>query len=734
MSVKRSLYRTAPVEHISKEKRHSLSQGRLVSKPSLADSLTVYASPGEYSALRETDVDGEASVVIPHEGAIPIASLSTPPRQVLSSLSNYSRLSNDATSNPRLSFPSSSYFRSSHQSITPSSPPKPKPTHTLDLSDSDPEVTFKTPKSDRPKPPHGSPVVLVDASGGRKDLSMAEVEVKTDIIRSPVKVICHVPTVIDSDLRNSGYVANTARIAVDSVPTMSLLGDIDVTQEGASHVAGQEAFVGRHKQPIIIKEKGQLITGSESVMDEIEAEITRLEKSKPKVTEIPAEKPSEDVLKEKKKKQRGRAVQSRYKQQTVQNTSKSSTSQSFRKHHGSYLSRKVASNKTKPVQVSSFKKVPKRDDVRQMKSFNSKSYVTPTIDVKISKKHPSSPDLHQSHILEDVRASHQKSSKRHPGNSDLHQSHIQEDVRASHKKSSKRHPGNIDLHQSHIQEDVRASHKKHSSGNETEFFYTPMRSKMAGGVTSTPAATMSKMPVMLEESIIAHADASSINQSSIIKALHNQTAKTSKKEDITQAYLDRIYTEYLQWLFLDSKARKAFQEQEKEAMSQLYGLWSENEKLRKRQFALKLELERVKHNNMLDKKLHVQREGLGPVVAHCKTFQEQFRTLARGVDTTRHQLATSGIFLPENEDFYQDELQRALNESQKLLGEISLVTSHQKTKLTSFANASETLEKAVENELKEIARCQELLTSTTKLATQESSIKMQQIQHQVKAD
>ncbi|XP_033102902.1 fanconi-associated nuclease 1-like [Anneissia japonica] len=681
MSDKRSLYRAAPAEDSNKEKRRSLSQGRLVSKPALADSLTVYACPGEYTAIRESYGDGDASVILPHEGAVPIMTIGTPPRQILSSLSNLSRTSNDVASNPR-KFPSGRYFTSSSQNMTPSSPSKPRPTHTLDLSDSDPEITFQT--RYQGSEAVFSPVQLVDASGSRRDPSMAEVDIKTDIIRSPVKVVCHAPTVIDSDLRNSGSVANTARIAVDSVPSMSLLGDLDVTQAGAGKLAGQEAFSGRHKQPMVIREKATSITDSESIMEEIEAEISRLEKSKLIIPKTPAEKPSEaEFMKEKKKKPKGRVVQSRYKQPTSKANESQFQISSHKKHQGSTkkadVSRKMSStSKAKAGPQSATKRTVRIDDVaRQLKSFN---------------------DSHQTSISKDVKESHQRTSRRH-----------------------------------HISDSDQLTSKNHRNTSDSQFCYTPMArgSQTAGGATSTPAGSFAKMPVMLEESIIAQADASIINQSSITSVSHNATQRSSKEKhdvEISQAYLDKMYDQYLQWIFLDSKARKAYNEQEKEVMSQFYGLWMENEKIRKRQFALKLELERVKHNNRLDQHLDIQRQGLGPVVTHLKKFQEQYRTLAHGVDTTRHQLPTTGIIIPENEEEYQDALQRALNESQQLLGEISLITSCQQTNITSLANASQMLEKAVENELKELSRCQELLTSTTKLATQESSIKMQQIQ------
>lgn len=49
----------------------------------------------------------------------------------------------------------------------------------------------------------------------------------------------------------------------------------------------------------------------------------------------------------------------------------------------------------------------------------------------------------------------------------------------------------------------------------------------------------------------------------------------------------------------------------------------------------------------------IQRQGLGPVVSHLPTLSQEYKSLANALDTTRHQIPTKGIHLPDNEDQFQ---------------------------------------------------------------------------------
>lgn len=49
----------------------------------------------------------------------------------------------------------------------------------------------------------------------------------------------------------------------------------------------------------------------------------------------------------------------------------------------------------------------------------------------------------------------------------------------------------------------------------------------------------------------------------------------------------------------------------------------------------------------------LQRQCLGPVVNNLSAVQKQYSNLAYALDTTRHQLPTADIYLPENEDQFQ---------------------------------------------------------------------------------
>ena len=61
--------------------------------------------------------------------------------------------------------------------------------------------------------------------------------------------------------RNTGYTQEAAKVAVDSVPSVSLYGDLDVTAPTTSTTRQQstkkDASLHRTKQPRVVKEKGQ---------------------------------------------------------------------------------------------------------------------------------------------------------------------------------------------------------------------------------------------------------------------------------------------------------------------------------------------------------------------------------------------------------------------------------------------------------------------------------------------
>ncbi|XP_071476763.1 uncharacterized protein [Diadema antillarum] len=224
-SSKRALYKPAPIENVGAKQNRSLAQGRLVNDAFIPDSLTVYAVP---PSVETTSID--TLTTISHSASQFNSGSLSPARQSLASL-NLSHqtpsLSSDLSSPlPRRDSPSHQYL-AERNSSPPHSPLKPSPTNILELSDSDREYVghHRTPIRHIPAAT-GSPVLLVDASGQHLDSGQAEVEVRTKSVKSPAKIVCHAPTVVDNELR--GYTEEAARVRVDSVPSVTVLGDVDL--------------------------------------------------------------------------------------------------------------------------------------------------------------------------------------------------------------------------------------------------------------------------------------------------------------------------------------------------------------------------------------------------------------------------------------------------------------------------------------------------------------------------
>ncbi|KAK7109037.1 HAUS augmin-like complex subunit 8 [Littorina saxatilis] len=252
------------------------------------------------------------------------------------------------------------------------------------------------------------------------------------------------------------------------------------------------------------------------------------------------------------------------------------------------------------------------------------------------------------------------------------------------------------------------------------------------GKTSTP--THDEAPVM------ASCDASAINPElsmlSVIDASHVRFAgrsphkQTKKKIEprLRKQRLDLAYARYLQWYFLDTKATKVLQEQEKDAMRQIHALWEMMEEKSQEKAELQQDVSRLRHLNMLDKHLEVQQNGLEPLMRVIPTLQRDYSSLASALDTTRHQILARGVHIPEDEDFFLASLEQALQESEQLLGSLSMMTKKEAPAVKDFADAISAVEKAVDAECLELNRCGEMLSAVQSLATHENSLRIQAMQ------
>ncbi|EDO42763.1 predicted protein [Nematostella vectensis] len=204
---------------------------------------------------------------------------------------------------------------------------------------------------------------------------------------------------------------------------------------------------------------------------------------------------------------------------------------------------------------------------------------------------------------------------------------------------------------------------------------------------------------------------------------HPQEAPAGQGE-VSQRQLELQYARLVQWIFLESKAKSSFAAQEKQAQSQLYSMWQENEKLRRGIAELELEVEAQQKMEELDKQLNLQQSGLEAVDVNLPKLKQEYPKLSNALDTTRHYMPVNGVLIPDS----HGELLGALDESENLLGEIEALTRHQTNKVSNFSKEISTLDKITGTEVEEHSRCQELLAATLTLATQERSLQAQIIQ------
>ncbi|KAL5022504.1 hypothetical protein ScPMuIL_001659 [Solemya velum] len=276
--------------------------------------------------------------------------------------------------------------------------------------------------------------------------------------------------------------------------------------------------------------------------------------------------------------------------------------------------------------------------------------------------------------------------------------------------------------------------------------HTPDSSQMStGGKTSTPTSDgylfhdIDASAIHPDVSILSTGDISrttapssttknrnrGASQSLLSDTILQGSTKKRKSAKITQSDLDMLYARYLQWVYLTASAEKNLHSQEASAMAQISALHEEVDDLYSRKAGLEQELAQITHQNLLEKQLDVQRQGLGPVVSNLPTLSQEYRSLANALDTTRHQIPTKGIHLPDDEDQFQVTLEKTLAESEHLLGELSVMIRQEVPNVSSMATALNMVEKSVEEQCQELSRCRELISATQSLVTQETTLKIQ---------
>ncbi|XP_059154370.1 uncharacterized protein LOC131939867 [Physella acuta] len=213
--------------------------------------------------------------------------------------------------------------------------------------------------------------------------------------------------------------------------------------------------------------------------------------------------------------------------------------------------------------------------------------------------------------------------------------------------------------------------------------------------------------------------------------LKSMKANNEGSQTPSQLELDLEYTRYLQWAFLNSKAKKLFEEQEADAIAQLHGLWKLVECKREDSSAQEMDVTRLKRGNLLDEILDKTEQELTAVMSVIPQLEEDYSRLCSALDTTRHQLPTKDIYISQDQaerDLDEERLENALRESEQLLAELSELTGNKVLPLSQYLDNIEAIDKNVVVTTKEISECQKELDTVQGLATRLTSLYVQDMQ------
>ncbi|OWF56173.1 uncharacterized protein LOC110450215 [Mizuhopecten yessoensis] len=689
MASKRSLYRPAPQQNVvPKRNRKPLTQGRLVSSGAEGHKKTVLAGGIEENVPASRNGSQRAQE-------------STRQQIFDTSVTPVGQEPESVTVTPRRMAPRIT----EHRSPAPSNPAM-----NLDLSDSDFDLSlqYKSPtqRIHRQRPQE---VLLIDASRQTKDPFESEVDIQIGFEKSPVKIVCHSPSAIESSFRAS---AERNRDSRDK--NVSICSSISLSEPVRDK---------RHKAPVVIREKAN----SDGLGRHLQASIdslpllTQIEKDLENRQNFPqpnfddssvssiAGQPVQDVTGETDRDD----VQS-----MVSDVSDVCSLDEYvirGKKNAKLNTIKKAPTKAPPSTKKNKRIVPSRykqaaashsliadKSVRQDKSGKgSKSMDVSTRPVS---RHTKTKKSTAPVIVKERERPHT------PDNS-----HMSTGAKTSTPTmDSSFFPSEIDA--SAIQADGSIL----STGHRSHLIRTPGKD----GGRKDVRADLRDIHDPFSQSILSNASV----MSDMMDVSNRKQMTKPQQSKLTQGQMDLLYMRYTQWLYLYTKAKKSREEQEKREMAQLSSLHEEVEKLRKKKHDLDIRLERQKHLNLVDDQVDQQRQLLGPIVANLPKLCREYESLAHALDTTRHQIPTQGVYLPDDEDELQRKLEKELSTSEQLLGELSVMIRQPVTTVTSMSKALAAMEKGVDAQTHELKHCTEIISATQSLTIQETSLKIQEMQ------
>ncbi|EPQ01716.1 HAUS augmin-like complex subunit 8 [Myotis brandtii] len=108
---------------------------------------------------------------------------------------------------------------------------------------------------------------------------------------------------------------------------------------------------------------------------------------------------------------------------------------------------------------------------------------------------------------------------------------------------------------------------------------------------------------------------------------------------------------------------------------------------------------------------------LSPYAAVSESFKEQYKALAKALDTTRHELPVRSVHLDGGAQKFLDDLQRELTTTHHLLGELGVCSSEENGKVLDLLGELKEMTQKKDLELRRsFAQVQELSAGVSKEA------------------
>nr|XP_027788217.1 HAUS augmin-like complex subunit 8 isoform X2 [Marmota flaviventris] len=179
-------------------------------------------------------------------------------------------------------------------------------------------------------------------------------------------------------------------------------------------------------------------------------------------------------------------------------------------------------------------------------------------------------------------------------------------------------------------------------------------------------------------------DLSAINDRSMVRRIPQLEKTVAKKTESTSfiaprkkspdptEVMEMMESQTLLLSLLTLKMENSLAEFEEEAEKNLVLVCREAAALQEQAHGLRRRLLLCQRTRELAETLNTQMELLSPFEAVCERFKEQYRMFATALDTTRHELPLKSIHLEGDGHQLLDALQRDLETTHRLLGELGV--------------------------------------------------------------